>query len=134
MSKISTAQLTVYGAPMLAAGFMGTLLSLYLLKFATDVLQIPPGVMGLLLGLAFVWDALTDPVAGFLSDRTRSRFGRRRVWMLASAVPVGLFCFALWSPPRGLEGGALVAWLGLCLLGFLRRRLWRCPTRRWARS
>ncbi len=103
---------------MLGSGFMGALLGVYLLKFATDVLLVPPSAVGLLLGAGFVWDALTDPLAGFLSDRTRSRLGRRRSWMFASALPVGLFFFALWSPPRVLEGSSLVAWLALSLLLF----------------
>ena len=116
--RIPTAQIAVYASPMLALGFMGTLLSLYLLKFSTDVLLIPPGVMGVLLGLAFVWDAISDPMAGFLSDRTRSHLGRRRSWMFASALPVGLGFFALWSPPESLHGTALTVWLGLSLLLF----------------
>ncbi len=117
-ARIPPRAIAVYGSPMLAMGFMGTLLSIYLLKFATDVLLIAPGVMGLLLGLAFVWDAISDPVVGYLSDRTRSRFGRRRSWMFASALPVGLCFLAVWSPPAGLEGMALAVWLGVSLVLF----------------
>ena len=116
--RVPLARIAHYGAPMLGSGFMGALLGVYLLKFATDVLLVPPSVVGLLLGAGFVWDALTDPLAGFLSDRTRSRLGRRRSWMFASAVPLGLFFFALWSPPRSLDGPLLVAWLALSLMLF----------------
>ena len=46
-----------------------------------------------------VWDALIDPVIGYLSDKTRSRFGRRRPWLLGAAVPAGIFFFMVWWFP-----------------------------------
>ncbi len=108
----------LYSLPAASMGFMGALISLYLLKFATDVLLIAPGVMGLLFGLSRLWDAVSDPLAGNLSDRTRSRIGRRRPWLLAAALPLGISFVWLWAPPSGLSGSSLVAWMGVGVLLF----------------
>ena len=79
-----------YSLPRIGFGIMGLLFGTYLMKFSTDVLLIAPAVMGMLLAGSRLWDAVTDPMAGYLSDRTRSRYGRRRSWMFASAIPTGL--------------------------------------------
>jgi GPH family glycoside/pentoside/hexuronide:cation symporter len=83
------------------------------MKYASDVLLIAPGVMGVVYGLSRLWDAVSDPIAGYLSDRTRSRLGRRRSWLLASVLPLIAGLYLTWCPPLGLEGTALVAWVGV---------------------
>jgi len=105
-------------APTVGVGFMFFLVILYLMKFATDDLEIPAAFMGTVFGLSRLWDAVSDPVAGYLSDRTRTRFGRRRPWLLASALPVAAVFYLLWSPPRALSGGALELWMALGVFGF----------------
>ena len=57
-----------YSIPTVGVGFMFFMVSLYLLKFSTDVLLISPAVMGFLFGLSRIWDAVTDPLAGYFSD------------------------------------------------------------------
>ena len=76
-----------YGAPGVGAGYMFLLLSLYVMKFSTDVLLIAPAVMGVIFSVSRVWDAVADPIVGYLSDRTKHPMGRRRAWMLASVIP-----------------------------------------------
>ena len=61
---------------------------------------------------------LSDPIAGYLSDRTRSRLGRRRSWLAASALPFGLTLLMLWSPPASLQGPWIAAWVGFALFLF----------------
>jgi GPH family glycoside/pentoside/hexuronide:cation symporter len=117
-SNPSPAQLATYGLPMFGVGaFMG-LLSVYFLKFATDVLLIAPATIGLLFGAARLWDAVSDPLAGHWSDRTRTRFGRRRPWIAGAAIPLALAAFALWSPPVRLGDAALVVWTTVALFAF----------------
>jgi GPH family glycoside/pentoside/hexuronide:cation symporter len=110
--------LIAYATPSLASSFVFTLVGLYLLKYSTDVLLISPSVMGLVFGLSRIWDAVTDPVMGHLTDRTRSRFGRRRPWMIAAAVPVGLGFLAIWSPPAWLDGDGLILWMSCAVILF----------------
>lgn len=65
------------------------------------------------MGVYAVIDALDNPVYGFLSDRTRTRFGRRKPWMVLAtpALAIGLICF-FW-PPDALTGTALVVWFAV---------------------
>ncbi|MCP5178365.1 MAG: MFS transporter [Pseudomonadales bacterium] len=107
-----------FGAPAVGAGYMFLLLSLYVMKFATDVLLIAPAVMGLIFSASRIWDAVSDPLAGYLSDRTTFRLGRRRTWILASMLPIGAAFIMVFSPPLHLSGGALTAWMALGVIGF----------------
>ncbi len=97
---------------------MFLLIGLYLMKFSTDVLLIAPATMGTIFGLSRIWDAISDPVAGYMSDRTRSRMGRRRPWIAASMLPVAAFYLMAWSPLESLSGDALVAWMAISVFGF----------------
>ena len=101
-----------YNVPTIGLGYMFLLVNMYLMKFATDELLIAPSTMGLLFGLSRIWDAVTDPLAGYFSDRTNTRLGRRRPWILVSIVPIGLAFAMVWSPPLGLTAGSMVLWVG----------------------
>jgi GPH family glycoside/pentoside/hexuronide:cation symporter len=117
-APIALSTLLAYCAPAFGGGFMFLLVGLYLMKFATDVLFISPWVMGLIFGFSRIWDAFADPVAGYYSDRTTSRMGRRRPWMLASIVPIGLAYLMAWSPPAALTGTLLVGWMAFAVFAF----------------
>ncbi len=101
---------------MVSLQFMGILFFIYLMKYSTDVLLIAPGVMGVLLLVGRGWDAISDPLAGYWSDRSTARRGRRRSWMLASALPIFVSSVMLWSPPTAFGPTALVVWMGSSLL------------------
>lgn len=64
--------------------------SLFLMYFYTDVLGITPAVAGTIYLIAMIWDAVTDPVFAALADRTRTRMGKYRPWLLYGAVPFGI--------------------------------------------
>lgn len=113
---LTTGVIWVYSLPRIAFGIMGLLFGTYLMKFATDVLFIAPAAMGLLIAISRLWDGISDPVAGYFSDKTNSRFGRRRTWMFAASIPMGLSMIMIWSPPTFLEGAILVVWMGAALL------------------
>lgn len=117
-TRLPVPTLLSYALPTLGAGYMFLLVGLYLMKFATDVLLVPPAAMGMIFGLSRIWDAVSDPLAGYLSDRTEHRTGRRRPWILISAVPIGLSFVMAFGPPMSLEGTALVAWMAAGVFGF----------------
>lgn len=74
----------------------------FLLFFYTNVTMLSPSLAGLALALGRVWDGINDPLVGYLSDNTTSRFGRRRPYLFASVIPLGVTFYLLWSPPEGL--------------------------------
>ncbi len=115
---LSFAALLAYGLPTTGASFIAFLLILYIFKYATDVLLIAPAVMGFLFALARIWDAISDLLVGYLSDRTKTRFGRRRPWLFASVLPFALVPVLLWSPPAFLEGFWLIVWIAIALLAY----------------
>jgi GPH family glycoside/pentoside/hexuronide:cation symporter len=113
---LALATILVYAAPMVGVGFLFFFVSSYLMKFATDVLLIPPVAMGAIFGLSRLWDAFTDPLAGYWSDRTRTRLGRRRPWLLAGALPAGIAFVAIFSPPRSLSDDGLLIWMAVSVV------------------
>jgi len=115
---LSWTTIGLYGFPTIAVQFIYMLVMVMYMNFATDVLRIAPAVMGAIFFASKLWDALSDPVVGFLSDRTHSRLGRRRSWMLGSALPVAAFGLMLWSPPSDLSGALLTLWVGVAIFGF----------------
>jgi len=77
----------------------GSTMVFFQLVFLTDVAGLQPALAGGVLLLARVWDAVNDPLIGMLSDRTRTRWGRRLPWMTAAAVPFAIFFTAFWIVP-----------------------------------
>ncbi len=114
--QLSLAVIWAYSAPRVGMGIMGLLFGTYLMKFSTDVLLIAPAAMGTIYFVARLWDGISDPMAGYLSDRTRSPLGRRRSWMFAAAVPMGASLVMIWSPPLALDALWLIAWMTLAMI------------------
>jgi GPH family glycoside/pentoside/hexuronide:cation symporter len=98
--------------------FLSTLFVVMYLKFATDRLGVSMLSMGAIFLVAKLWNAVADPIVGSWSDRTRSRWGRRRSWLLGSSLPLAWFTWMAWAPPAALAGPALVAWVALSVFGF----------------
>lgn len=84
--------------------------SLFLMYFYTDVLGIAPTVAGAIYLAAMVWDAVTDPVIAAFADRTRSRLGKYRPWLLAGAAPFAVSYPLAFSAPPGAWPLGLIAW------------------------
>ena len=118
MRKVPLGITIAYGMPGLGAGYMYLLMSLYVMKFSTDVLLIAPAVMGVIFSISRIWDAVSDPIAGYLSDRTTFKFGRRRTWMLLSFIPISFGFLAVFSPPESMQGQSLDLWMMIAILSF----------------
>ncbi len=116
--RLASSTIFAYCLPNVGTGFMFLLIGLYLMKFSTDVLLIAPATMGTIFGLSRIWDAVSDPIAGYLSDRSSNPMGRRRPWIAASMLPIAVFYVMAWSPLESLSGQALVAWMAVSIFGF----------------
>ncbi|MBL8609625.1 MAG: MFS transporter [Myxococcales bacterium] len=84
-------------------------------EFYTDVVGVDVGSVAAVLFAARVFDAVNDPAIGALTDATRTRIGRRRPWLLAGAMPLGISMFALLAPPS-LASAHPAAYLLVALL------------------
>jgi len=88
-----------YGAGDSGFSLTSTALALVYLDFLINVVGLDPRLAGISIGVGRVWDAFNDLFIGTLSDRTRSRWGRRRPYLLFGAVPFGVAFVLLWLVP-----------------------------------
>lgn len=116
--SLSALALLAYSVPMVPFNFTLVLFMSYVNKYAVDVLLIAPAAMGAIFGAGRLWDAITDPITGVWSDRTEHAWGRRRPWIAASALPIALSGWMVWSPPDALSGAALVVWMTVAVFAF----------------
>lgn len=92
-----------YAVGSLAAGAFGTVPGFLLVIYLTDTLGVAAAVAGLAVAIPKFWDVIFNPIVGGWSDRTNSRMGPRRPWMLAGALLLPVFFVAMFSVPAGLS-------------------------------
>jgi len=90
-----------YGLGDAGTGLAATQLGFYLFPFFTCAAGLPAFIAGSLLTVIKIWDALNDPLIGWMSDHTQSRWGPRLPWMLGGALPLGISLAAMWWVPEG---------------------------------
>ncbi|MDJ0790199.1 MAG: MFS transporter [Myxococcota bacterium] len=115
---LSVGRKVLYGGPTLWVSAMFVPVSLYMSKFYADVVLAPLAWLALAVALARSFDAVTDPLMGWLSDHTRSRWGRRRPYIALGSVMLALAFALLFSPPERLDPGTATVWFGACFLSF----------------
>jgi len=87
-----------------------TTINVYLMFFYTDVALLGVGLAGLVKGIGRLFDAVSDPVVGYFSDKTQTRWGRRRPWIVGAALPFGLSLVFLFRPPETNDQQILFAY------------------------
>src|SRR5690349_12668366 len=97
--RVSRPIVLAFSIGSLGTGMYLTIPSLLLLYYLTDVLGVSPALAGLAVFVPRAWDILVDPVVGWASDRTRTRLGRRRPYLLAGAILTALSFIFLFSSP-----------------------------------
>ena len=98
--RLPRSLLFLYGAPSFAGAAMLVPIYIHLPKFYSDVVGVPLGFLAIAIAAARALDALSDPLVGWLSDRSRSRFGRRRPFIALGAPLCALAFYALFAPHR----------------------------------
>ncbi len=89
----------------------------YQLYFLTDIVRIAPATVGWIIGITRLWDAINDPLVGMLSDRIKSRYGRRRVLLVYGSIPLGLAFALCWIIPPFSDLG-LAIYFTLIIIAF----------------
>src|SRR5262249_53866074 len=79
--------------------------------YYNSLLGLDPVLAGAAMLIALIIDSITDPLIGALSDRWRSKWGRRHPFMYASILPLVVLFYLLFAPPRGLSQWELFGWL-----------------------
>jgi len=97
---------------------LATLLIVFLPEFYANAIGLPVGAVGAIFMAIRVIDMAVDPVLGAMMDATRTRWGRFRPWLAASAPILALSTFMLFQAERGVGTAYLTIWLGVCFLGF----------------
>lgn len=106
----------LYGSGDWGFSSMGMMRSIFYAIYLTDVVGLEPRLasFGALVGI--VWDGVNDPIIGLLSDRIRTRWGRRRPFLLLFAIPFGLSFITLWSAPNWESQTALLVYVTLSFM------------------
>lgn len=101
------------------AAAIGLTIAVFLPKFYTDVVLIPAGLLAVAIAIARAFDAVIDPLMGFVSDHTHTRWGRRKPWIALGVAANTLVFYLLLSPPER-TGPGMLGWFVTCfILSFL---------------
>ena len=105
--RVRRSTLLAYGLSGLPLNFFGTFLGVHLIIFYTDTAGLDSRWIAIGMLVATLWDAVSDPLMGVISDHTKWAWGRRRPYVALGAVPLGASFFLLLAPPASLEGVGL---------------------------
>jgi GPH family glycoside/pentoside/hexuronide:cation symporter len=116
-SKITKKTKVFYGIGDLGNAMVNSAIQFFLMKFYTDGALILPSLAGNALLIGKFWDAVNDPLFGWFTDRTKSRFGKRRVFMIFGAIPLAIAVALLWFVPTADKFWTFV-WIALTFILF----------------
>jgi Na+/melibiose symporter-like transporter len=108
--KLSFAEKAGYSCGDSAANFVFMTMVLFQLNFYTDVFGLTAGAAAMILLVPRLWDAVADPIVGILADRTDTRWGKFRPWILFTAAPWFVVMILAYTTPHGWSQGAMIAY------------------------
>jgi len=114
--RLTVKQKLGFGIFDLGGNMLFTLMSFWALKYLTDTVGIAAAWAGAAVMIGKAWDAVTDPVMGYITDRTLSRWGRRRVYLLFGAVPMMLSMVFFFTAPQYLPSSMHILWAVVALM------------------
>lgn len=117
-SKLAFGTKLGYGIGSLGEGLSYCIFYLYFIFFLTDFAGINPALAGTISLIAVLWDAVTDPLIGHLSDHSRNPKGKRRPFIAKACIPLGLMIFLLFTDWSAFSTGLKVAYFFLANVFF----------------
>ncbi len=109
--RLTLLPMIAFGIGQAAEGIKNTAFNTFLLFFYQQVVGVSGTLTGIALGIALCFDAITDPIAGTISDKAQTRWGRRHPFMLAAALPLAVSFYCLFNPPTALTEFESFLWL-----------------------
>jgi len=127
-ARLPFGQILTYALPSASMAVVMVSVAMYLPNYYTDELGVSAGLLSWVFLAGRVSDAVTDPLMGFVSDRTATRWGRRRPYMAAAALPIWIVFYFMWSPAASLSPTGIFVHLMVCyLLGYVFLTLFSIP-------
>ena len=114
--KLSFWTMAAYGFGQIGEALHNAGFGVFLIFYYQQIIGVSGTLTGLAMFVSLVFDAVADPVIGAVSDRTRTRWGRRHPFIVLAAVPLACFFFALFNPPAGLSPFQSFLWLTTFLI------------------
>jgi len=116
--QVKTRHEIFYGIGDIFGGGSFIIIGMLFMFYLTEIAGLPPLLAGFVFAIGKVWDAISDPLMGYISDRTRTRFGRRRVYFLIGIIPITVSFFLMWVPVNLGSTAALFAYYSLAYVLF----------------
>ncbi|MGM0438030.1 MAG: MFS transporter [Bacillota bacterium] len=98
IQKIDRKNIILYGIGDLFGGGAFLIIGTLYMIFLTDIVGLNPGRAGTVLVIGKIWDAVSDPLMGYLSDHTNTKYGKRRIYFLIGIIPIAISFTLLWYP------------------------------------
>ena len=127
--RLTAMQLLMFGFPALPHAFVALPLFVVLPSFYAAHTAVTLAQIATIAGFSRIFDALSDPIVGFLSDRTRSRLGPRKPWMLGVVLVCPLAIFYLFQPPADATATYFAVWSFVLYVGFT---MFEIPRQAWS--
>ncbi len=107
-NKLSTKEKFSYGLGDLASNLVFAALNSFIVIFWTDVAGIAAATTGMIILLSKVWDGINDPIMGYLVDRTKSRHGKARPWLIWASIPFAISAVLVFISPNFGDTGKII--------------------------
>ncbi|WDV47849.1 glycoside-pentoside-hexuronide (GPH):cation symporter [Clostridiaceae bacterium M8S5] len=115
LRKLSLSTKLLYGVGQLTDSISANVFVFFFIFFLTDIAGVKPATAGLVSLIAGIWDAVTDPIIGYYSDKIRWKCGRRRPFILIASVPIGIALWLLFTAVNFPETTKTVYYIGVSM-------------------
>lgn len=120
-----------YSMGNFGSGLPAAVFSTFIFFFYVDFLKMPSKLIGLGMGLYGIWNAINDPLLGQVSDRTRTKRGRRIPYILFGSIPLAVTFILVWTPPQGWHGNTTLMFIYFLAAIFLYDTLYTLVILNW---
>ncbi len=114
--KVPVSHQLGYGIGVFGYGLTTQMISSYLVFYGTAVLYLPGGLIGFIVALSVLWDAISDPVMGYISDGTQSKWGKRHPYLLIGTITMAIGTYFLWTTDPNMSTAVKFTWIFLSVM------------------